>query len=148
MMSDSELEGELMLALLLLEANRPFANPGAFGAWYRDEESSREEDRSRYFYRNKIPLEMQSSSEDDACEPTWLSDGGAGAECIYGPIESTRRKKLKSTEDKLRYRRKRHLIPILRLIAKNVNNREKSICELMRKPIKRQKSSTTAAARN
>lgn len=148
MMSDTELEGELMLALLLLEANRPFKSWKDFSAWYRNEEASREDDRAAYFYRNKVPLEIQSSSEDDACEPTWLSDGGAGAERVYGPIESTRRKKLKSAEDKLRYRRKQHLIPVLRLIAKNVNNKEKSICELMRKPIKRQKSSTTAAARN
>lgn len=148
MMSDNELEGEIMLALLLLGSSRIFKSWEEFGDWYRREESSRDDDRAAYFYRNKIPLETQAQAEDDACEPTWLSDCGAGAEHIYGPDKTIKRKKLKSAEDKLRYRRKKHLIRILRLIVKNINNKEESICELMKKPIKPRRNSTTEVAKN
>lgn len=148
MMSDAELAGEVYLALLLLEANRPFKSWEHFGSWYRGEEASREEDRAAYFYRNKIPLDLQPQADDEACEPTWLSDLGAGAEYVYGPEENPKRKKLKSAEDRLRYRRKKHLIPILRLIVKNINNKEESICELMTMSTKPRKNSTTGAARN
>ena len=148
MMSDDVLEGEILLALLLLEANRPFATLNDFGRWYRDKEADRAKDSAAYFYRDKIPLVIPSLSDDEACEPAWLSDAGTGAGRVYGSDESPNRKKLKSAEDKLRYRHKKHLIPILRLIVKNVNNKEESICELMRRPTKRQRSFTIAAARN
>ena len=65
---------------------------------------------------------------------SWLSDRGKGAAAIRrcGPARAkVLRKREAAAVEKVR-RTAPHLLGVLRLILKNGNNREKSICELIR----------------
>ena len=65
---------------------------------------------------------------------SWLSDRGRGAAAIRrcGPARTDiLRKREAAAIEKVR-RAAPHLLPVLRLILKNGNNREKSICELIK----------------
>ena len=64
---------------------------------------------------------------------SWLSDRGRGAAAIRrcGPDRADILRKREAAAIKKVRRTAPHLLPVLRLILKNGNNREKSICELM-----------------
>ena len=65
---------------------------------------------------------------------SWLSDRGRGAAAIRrcGPAKADIwRKREAAAIEKVR-RAAPHLLPVLRLILKNGNNREKSICDLVK----------------
>ena len=65
---------------------------------------------------------------------SWLSDRGRGAAAIRrcGPARADiLRKREAAAIEKVR-RAAPHLLPVLRLILKNGNNREKSICDLVK----------------
>ena len=66
---------------------------------------------------------------------SWLSDRGKGAATIRrcGPSRTDVWRKRESAAIKKVRRKAPHLLPVLRLILKNGNNREKSICELRTK---------------
>ena len=66
---------------------------------------------------------------------SWLSDRGKGAAAIRrcGPSRTDVWRKREAAAIKKVRRKAPHLLPVLRLILKNGNNREKSICELRTK---------------
>ena len=65
---------------------------------------------------------------------SWLSDRGKGAAIIRwcGPDQANVLLKREAAATEKVRRAAPHLLPVLRLILKNGNNREKSICELIK----------------
>ena len=65
---------------------------------------------------------------------SWLSDRGKGAATIRrcGPARADIWQKREAAAIEKVRRAAPHLLPVLRLILKNGNNREKSICELIK----------------
>lgn len=101
----------------------------AYAAWRAKQENASAE---RY-YANVVPIDRVTGVESDEDSPAWESDGGLGVRRLEGALDGdggpgTDRRILTAIQ---RTRRNApHCVKTLRLILRNRNDREKSICEL------------------
>ena len=114
-----------------------------------DSEHVRERASAEYFWSKHAAFDSKYESETRADnEPAWVSDNWRGVEesiTILDAAEDVNwyNRRLKAAYQFVR-RRKKHLLPVLKLVVKNGKNRKESICQLAQKNFTRRRECTTA----
>ena len=159
--SDKRLMSLIRKALYALEDPAAGFVFDDFDLRYAERERKRETDAARQFYRDKTPFDTKY---DETCgrtreEPAWVSDGGQGAETSVGIVsydlhgdedredDATKPNGMTSDWNRRRKSALEHVrrqlpyaLETLKLIIKNGNDREDSICSLVKSKLSSRKN--------